>query len=181
MNIQSLKEHFGKHKKKYLIGLSLLVIGLVLYFVWLKPKKAELPAENQPLEPSTPNNQATTSGVANVSAAVANTPVANQPAPTPVASDGPAYITGANTTSPVSFVNCTDNFPLKKGSCGDKVKQVQKFMMAKYGGSTMGSYGADGKWGNTTDKAIREKLMRDNISATLYAKLNFGGKTIEQF
>src|SRR5688572_20238167 len=47
---------------------------------------------------------------------------------------------------PASFspILRNDEFPLKKGSKGERVKKLQEFMIIKYGRSLLPKYGADG-------------------------------------
>jgi hypothetical protein len=47
-----------------------------------------------------------------------------------------------------------DDFPLKNGSKGAKVKQVQQVLLAKLGASILGSKGADGDFGSKTEAAL---------------------------
>ena len=53
--------------------------------------------------------------------------------------------TPSATTTPGNTGGC--NFPLKKGSINNCVKQLQLALMAKYGSTILPQYGADGNWG----------------------------------
>ncbi len=46
-------------------------------------------------------------------------------------------------------------FPLKKGSTGSCVQQLQRALIAYYGPSILPKYGADGNWGSETDGAMK--------------------------
>jgi peptidoglycan hydrolase-like protein with peptidoglycan-binding domain len=47
-----------------------------------------------------------------------------------------------------------DDFPLKKGSKGAKVKQLQQALIAKLGAGSLGKAGADGDFGSKTEAAL---------------------------
>jgi len=47
-----------------------------------------------------------------------------------------------------------DDFPLKSGSKGAKVKQVQQVLLAKLGANILGRSGADGDFGAKTEAAL---------------------------
>jgi hypothetical protein len=47
-----------------------------------------------------------------------------------------------------------DDFPLKKGSKGAKVKQMQQVLIAKLGAGSLGTKGADGDFGSKTEAAL---------------------------
>lgn len=47
-----------------------------------------------------------------------------------------------------------DDFPLKKGSKGARVKQVQEVLLAKLGKDALGKAGADGDFGSKTEAAL---------------------------
>jgi peptidoglycan hydrolase-like protein with peptidoglycan-binding domain len=59
-------------------------------------------------------------------------------------------------TSPTPKITATDNFPLKKGSMGSKVKELQEALIAKYGKSILPKYGADGDFGSETVNALKK-------------------------
>jgi hypothetical protein len=51
---------------------------------------------------------------------------------------------------------------LTKGSTGEQVKTLQRLLMAL--GYDMGTYGADGSFGGTTEKRVREFQQRSGLS-----------------
>jgi peptidoglycan hydrolase-like protein with peptidoglycan-binding domain len=57
-------------------------------------------------------------------------------------------------------------FPLKKGSTGPEVIQVQKYLNQKYSAGLA----VDGIWGPKTNAAVTNFLQRDNISSDVYDK-----------
>ena len=58
----------------------------------------------------------------------------------------------------------TCKYPLKKGSKGPCVKQLQTALINKYGSALLPKYGADGDWGTETDNAIKAKLNKSSIA-----------------
>lgn len=60
---------------------------------------------------------------------------------------------GDTTTGAGSGPKNDDKFPLKKGSSGPKVKQLQKYIQAK-DPKALPKYGADGSWGKETEDAL---------------------------
>lgn len=55
-------------------------------------------------------------------------------------------------------VDTANGFPLKKGSKGSLVKQLQTALIAAYGTSILPKYGADGDWGTETDTAMQKMV-----------------------
>lgn len=88
----------------------------------------------------------------------------SQPAPyTPPSGGGskpPAY-----TSSPAS------DFPLKKGSRGEKVRQLQQALINKYGSALMPKYGADGQYGSELEKALTSKGLPTTIDESQFTIL----------
>lgn len=63
-----------------------------------------------------------------------------------------------------------DNFPLKLGSYGDKVKTLQNWLMNV--GKQYLTNGADGKFGPETETALINFKNRNNVSEEYWNKLN---------
>ena len=64
-------------------------------------------------------------------------------------------------------------FPLKKGSRGKEVEQVQIYLLREYGAQYPKS-GIDGIWGNETDVNVTKFLKKDNVSEASYNKWSLG-------
>lgn len=81
-----------------------------------------------------------------------------------------------NTTSGggTKIINSPDDFPLKKGSKGDNVKQLQLAIIGKYGKAILPKYGADGDFGTETVNALKKLKMPETISETYYNVLTQG-------
>lgn len=62
-------------------------------------------------------------------------------------------------------------FPLKKGSIGKEVEQLQTYLVKEYG-AKFTLYGVNGKWGVETDNNVQKWLKRDNVSEGAYTKWN---------
>ena len=64
--------------------------------------------------------------------------------------------------------------PLKKGSKGDLVKQVQKELINHFGASILPKYGADGYFGNEMITALQSKGFKTVIDANEFSKITKG-------
>jgi len=79
--------------------------------------------------------------------------------------------------SAIYYVNKKDDkqetvkviFPLKKGSSGEEVIQIQKYLLANNG--KLPKYGVDGIWGSETDIAVISVLKVNEINESLYKSL----------
>ena len=65
----------------------------------------------------------------------------------------------------IDWLANNDNFPLKYGSYGERVKTVQNWLI-KNGQSL--SFGADGKFGKETETALLNFKNRNNISESYW-------------
>lgn len=70
-----------------------------------------------------------------------------------------------------------DDFPLKKGSRGPRVKALQESLMAKHGREILPRYGADGSFGNEMVAALKKLNMPQTIDESSYNVL-VQGQTI---
>ena len=64
-----------------------------------------------------------------------------------------------------------DGLPLKRGSKGEKVKQLQRFLVAE--GYSIGAFGilsdgVDGDFGSLTERAVRENQKPFNVFKGMY-------------
>ena len=62
-------------------------------------------------------------------------------------------------------------YPLKEGSKGALVKQMQTALIKKYGKGILPKYGADGWFGKETTAALKSKGLKTNIDLTEFTKL----------
>lgn len=70
-----------------------------------------------------------------------------------------------------------DDFPLKRGSKGNRVTQLQNALVKKYGASILPKYGVDGMFGKEVEAALVRAKMPTSISETNYTKLVGSGLT----
>jgi hypothetical protein len=63
-----------------------------------------------------------------------------------------------------------DPFPLKHGSQGPEVGQLQKYLIKEFGAKVSPSGKVDNWWHDMTETAVQTFLKRDNISRSLYYK-----------
>lgn len=69
----------------------------------------------------------------------------------------------------------SSDFPLKKGSRGPLVKNIQKALIARYGKSILPKFGADGHWGSEMQAALKKKGLPTIISESLFNKVLTSG------
>jgi len=71
-------------------------------------------------------------------------------------------------------------FPLKMGSEGKEVEQLQMYLLRTYG-AQFPMFGVDGKWGDETDSAVKKFLLKDNVSKDSYDKWNLASFVTTKF
>lgn len=59
-------------------------------------------------------------------------------------------------------------FPLKKGSKGDKVRQLQQALIAQHGASILPKYGADGDFGSEMANALKKLNYPTKVTESLF-------------
>jgi len=70
-----------------------------------------------------------------------------------------------------------DDFPLKRGSKGNRVTQLQNALVKKYGASILPKYGVDGMFGKEVEAALVRAKMPTSINETNYTKIVGSGLT----
>lgn len=132
----------SKGKKIMLIGFGLAGAGILSYFGWQYWKKHK--AESDGSEGDAPDFSAK-----------------NEYTPHP---SKPKSQSKTNSAPPVR----NDNFPLRKGSKGDKVKVLQNSLIAKYGQGILPNYGADGDFGSETAAALEKAGLPSSIDESTF-------------
>lgn len=61
-----------------------------------------------------------------------------------------------------------DEFPLKKGSKGERVRQFQQALISKYGSSVLPKFGADGDFGSEMVNALKSKGLPASIDESTF-------------
>jgi hypothetical protein len=64
--------------------------------------------------------------------------------------------------------SATSEFPLKKGSKGELVRQLQDTLITKYGKSILPKYGADGDFGTETVNALKKVGLPVSVSQSTF-------------
>lgn len=82
----------------------------------------------------------------------------------------------ASASSSAAASASDSDFPLKKGSKGEKVKLLQKALIAKYGKSILPKYGADGGFGSETAAALKKAGLPASIDESTYNVLVQAGQ-----
>ena len=71
-------------------------------------------------------------------------------------------------------------FPLKKGSKGEKVRVLQQALIAKYGSQILPRYGADGDFGSETVAALKKLKLPVSIDQSTFLVLTQTSSTASQ-
>ena len=143
-------------RTKYILyGLAIIAVGTGGYFLYknISDKKTAQKIDDFEEDVKQGNMPAPTS---------ASTP-ASLPAPTPSKPRTPYKPKPANST-----------FPLKRGSKGTLVKDLQTALVKKHGGSILPKYGADGYYGGELEAALISKGLPTQIDSDDYGKIIAG-------
>jgi hypothetical protein len=70
-----------------------------------------------------------------------------------------------------------DSFPLRQGSQGARVGQLQNALINRYGTSILPKYGADSIWGDETQKALISKGLPTLLDEAAFNQVVTGSKT----
>ncbi|MCC7303074.1 MAG: hypothetical protein IT233_10575 [Bacteroidia bacterium] len=128
----------NKKKKFLLIGLGVAATGLLSYFGWDYYQKRKRKREEN---------------------AEDNAPETTLPPPQK-STFLPGYFTQPTKRN--------DDFPLKKGSKGARVKSVQDALIAKHGKEILPRYGADGDFGSEMVAALKKLNLPESIDETTF-------------
>lgn len=85
------------------------------------------------------------------------------------------YTPPKDTTHTTQSSSRNDDFPLKKGSKGDAVRQLQNGLISKYGASILPKYGADGDFGSETQAALKKKGLPVLVTESVFNVITQGG------
>jgi len=159
-----------KQQKKKIVVTTLAVgaAGILGYFGWqyYKKKKEKNSAEPDVIFKKKP--------VQEVPPVVFDTPRYN-PTPRPKIKPKPKYT--ANNDYPVIDIPLSkDGFPLKRGSKGEKVRNLQEALIAKHGKQILPHYGADGDFGSEMAVALKKLKIPASIDESTYNVLVQGRK-----
>ncbi|HRE73649.1 MAG TPA: hypothetical protein PK637_00895 [Flavobacteriales bacterium] len=136
-------------KKIAIIGLGIAAVGAGTYFGWQYFKSQK--NKNVALDDDEETVPYTPS--------VQTTPVQT--------SYTPAYVPSTTTSS----------FPLKKGSRGEKVRQLQNALISRYGASVLPKYGADGDFGSEMATALANNGWPATIDETTFNVITAGSSS----
>lgn len=162
MPMKTTKNVPAKNKKKAIILTTLAVgaAGVLGYFGWQyykkkKEKKADIPeSANEPEQPESITYKPQPVKVKKTK------PVFNYPKP-------PVYIPPASTVFNTSAPP-VDEFPIRRGSKGEKVRMLQQALIDKYGRQILPRYGADGSFGAEMATALKKLKLPAAISQSTY-------------
>jgi len=155
--------HKKKHTKKVILAtFAVGAAGVLGYFGWQLYKKKQQQKRD--------NSAGTASDLDSLLKSNAHAP--DDTLPTLPAAKLPALQTtrsrgSVSTSIPIRSSDYAD-FPLKKGSKGEKVRQLQEALIAKYGKSILPKYGADGGFGSETISALKKAGFPTTVSESIF-------------
>lgn len=141
----------ARKKRIILTGLAVSAAGILGYFGWQYYKKrkegkdSDLDTELKKTAPAVSYEPTYTPKVTKKKNSTPKTDIPLQTEPAPVS-----------------------EFPLKKGSRGDKVRQLQQALISKYGKTVLPRYGADGDFGSETLNALKKLNLPVSISQSTF-------------
>lgn len=148
------KEDKKSNKKKFIflgLGFGILAIGGFSYWYFVGREKGDTSKDlPNSFEDDTPK---TTPKPKTAPKTSASAPTPKQETPTKI------------------IVPSSKDFPIKKGSKKELIKQVQEALMKIYGKSILPAYGADGDFGSETKAALASKGFPTEVDETTYKKL----------
>lgn len=163
-----------KLKQILLVGVGLTATGVAGYFGWQYYKKSKEngakkqttfspPAdpipEYKPSNNSSPSYDPPPSNTSNGGSKTKNTTY--NPDPIKEVIDNASNVYN-------SIPKSKSEFPLKKGSKGDKVRQLQQALIAQHGASILPKYGADGQFGTEMANALKKLKYPAKITESLF-------------
>jgi len=160
-------------KKVVLVGVGLTATGIAGYFgyQYFKKQKEEQAKKQQPVTTFSPPNIDTPSTYSN--------PVYTEPTkketvdiPKTYSNNASSYSNAYTPPKPKS------TFPLKRGSKGEKVKQLQEAIISTYGANLLPRYGADGDFGKELANALKKLNYSSVVSESLFNVIT-GGKATQ--
>ncbi|HCA83926.1 MAG TPA: hypothetical protein DEP18_09060 [Flavobacteriales bacterium] len=139
------------YKKAILIGLGVAATAVGGFFgwKWLKGKDNVTHTENDADDAGETKSQTSSSSSSQSSGS---------------GSSGSSWMNTSTPTTPVR----KDEFPLKKGSKGERVKAVQDALLYKYGKTILPKYGADGDFGSELEAGLTKAGYPKQIDESLY-------------
>ncbi len=135
-----------KKTKYILLGLGVVAVGTGAY----------LYIENQKKQKAS-NNQSLINALTDGSASFPDLPLTTQQANIP--------------NAPTTSTSPKEGFPLKKGSKGSLVTNLQNALIKKYGSQILPKYGADGSFGNETLNALKTKGFPSSVDSNTYTQI----------
>lgn len=167
----------SQKKKIILLSVGLGAAGVLGYFGWqyFKKKKAEKKNDDVDVILNTGSNS-----IPDYHRPDTPTVIKPKIKTKPKLVTEPTYEPTYNTETPKT----SGDFPLKKGSKGDKVKTLQQALLDNYGKSILPRYGADGFFGNEMTAALKKLNLPSIVNETTFnvlVKGNSGSATKDDY
>lgn len=140
-----------RKRKIVVAGIAVAAAGVLGYFGWQywKKKKAGRSGEDDASQ-----------------AALPDSPVVDLPSVTPLAVN--SGIRPRKITSSPKRKKAKEGFPLRKGSKGDLVRQLQQALLAKHGKAILPKFGADADFGSETMAALKKLELPVTITESIF-------------
>lgn len=159
-------------KKIIIASVAISAAGILGYFGWQYFKKKREAKRAGDLDALLPSNIPAPSGGSKPSVPTYTPPYVPTYIPPPKSTGSSTIYTPPPAATPTG----TPGFPLKKGSKGENVRQLQLALIAKYGKSILPKYGADGDFGSETLAALKKAGLPDTVNESTFYVLTQGSK-----
>lgn len=154
----------SQKKKIILLSVGLGAAGVLGYFGWQYFKKRKQEKKNDDVDVILNTTTNPQPEFHRTDTAVVVKPKVIKPRIKPKPVFEPSYEPTYTTESP----KASSEFPLKKGSKGDKVKILQQALIDNYGKSILPRYGADGFFGNEMITALKKLNLPSTVNETTF-------------
>ena len=161
-------------KKIIIASVAISAAGILGYFGWQYFKKKRQANNANDLDALLQSNIPVPSGVIKPTLPTYTPPYVPTYIPPPKASSN--VNSSIYTAPPAATSSGTPGFPLKKGSKGENVRQLQQALIAKYGKSILPKYGADGDFGSETLAALKKAGLPETVNESTFYVLTQGSK-----
>lgn len=160
----------AKQKRIIIATIAVGATGVLGYFAWKYYLKKKEGKDDTPLKKTEPVT------IPTIPAAQPKTKIVYVPTPAPAPKKTTSKKKATNNMENYQADEPKSEFPLKKGSKGEKVRLLQEVLIAKHGKSIFPKYGADGQFGPEMAKGLAKLKLPATISESVFNVLVQGSK-----
>lgn len=160
----------AKQKKIIIASIAVGATGVLGYFAWKYYLKKKEDNDDAPVKKPNPVT------IPTIPVAEPKPKIVYVPAPAPAPKKTTSKKKATNNMENYQAETPASEFPLKKGSKGEKVRQLQEALIAKHGKSIFPKYGADGQFGSEMAKGLAKLKLPATISESVFNVLVQGSK-----